>query len=185
VSHAAAATPVQLWATFTAKAQALGTTVLHAESEAHLAQLLSEAGQVAVTASAARRYASLASGFESAADGPSVEVAAAAEFAVAETGSLVLDEPRADRGACFLADRLWLLVPLDALVATIDEAFLRLADLIRAGAKHPLLMSGPSRTADIERVLTVGVHGPRSLVAVIVDSAGPRPPSGALDSSIR
>jgi len=182
VSHAAAATPVQLWATFTAKAQALGTTVLHAESEAHLAQLLREAGQVAVTASVARR---LASGFESAADGPSVEVAAAAEFAVAETGSLVLDEPRADRGACFLADRLWLLVPLDALVATIDEAFLRLADLIRAGAKHPLLMSGPSRTADIERVLTVGVHGPRSLVAVIVDSAGPRPPSGALDSSIR
>jgi L-lactate dehydrogenase complex protein LldG len=62
-------------------------------------------------------------------------------------------------------------VPHDRIVATIDEALLQLADLTRAGGrKHPLLMSGPSRTADIERVLTIGVHGPRSLVAVIVDS---------------
>jgi L-lactate dehydrogenase complex protein LldG len=29
------------------------------------------------------------------------------------------------------------------------------------------LVTGPSRTADIERVLTIGVHGPRRLIIVI------------------
>lgn len=33
-------------------------------------------------------------------------------------------------------------------------------------------ISGPSRTADIERVLTIGVHGPGKLVVVVVDEAG-------------
>jgi L-lactate dehydrogenase complex protein LldG len=96
---------------------------------------------------------------------------AAAEFAVAETGSVALDEPREDRGACFLAERLWLLVPADRLVSSLDEAMSELRELVRKGAHHPLLMSGPSRTADIERVLTVGVHGPRGLVLVVVGQA--------------
>ena len=30
-------------------------------------------------------------------------------------------------------------------------------------------ITGPSRTADIERVLTIGVHGPERLIVVLVD----------------
>jgi L-lactate dehydrogenase complex protein LldG len=30
-------------------------------------------------------------------------------------------------------------------------------------------ITGPSRTADIERVLTIGVHGPERLIIVVVD----------------
>ena len=30
-------------------------------------------------------------------------------------------------------------------------------------------ITGPSRTADIERVLTIGVHGPERLIVVVVD----------------
>ena len=34
------------------------------------------------------------------------------------------------------------------------------------------IISGPSRTADIERVLTIGVHGPKRLIVVCVDDLG-------------
>jgi L-lactate dehydrogenase complex protein LldG len=93
---------------------------------------------------------------------------APAAFAIAETGSVAVDEPPDDRGKCFLAERLWLLVPESAIVPTLDVGLQRIGQLVSGGSKHPVLMSGPSRTADIERVLTIGVHGPRALVIVVV-----------------
>jgi L-lactate utilization protein LutC len=89
-------------------------------------------------------------------------------FAVAETGSVGVALPRAERGAALLAERLWLLVPATDLVATLDEALARVEALVRDGRPYVTLMTGPSRTADIERALTVGVHGPRELHVVLV-----------------
>ena len=42
-----------------------------------------------------------------------------------------------------------------------------LANWVRSGS-HLTLVSGPSRTADIEMTLTVGVHGPAEVIAVLV-----------------
>uniref|UniRef100_A0A7C3W8S5 Lactate utilization protein n=1 Tax=Fundidesulfovibrio putealis TaxID=270496 RepID=A0A7C3W8S5_9BACT len=39
-------------------------------------------------------------------------------------------------------------------------------------AAYIALISGPSRTADIERVLTIGVHGPERLIIVCIDDLG-------------
>jgi L-lactate dehydrogenase complex protein LldG len=89
-------------------------------------------------------------------------------FAVAETGSVAIALPRAERGQALLADRLWLLVPASELVPTLDDALGRIDGLVRDGRPYVTLMTGPSRTADIERALTVGVHGPRELHVVLV-----------------
>jgi L-lactate dehydrogenase complex protein LldG len=162
-----------LWSAFTAKAELLGAAVMRTSSDVSAAALLREtAGEFVCTASAARLFPGVG---EHIAGTPSEatpqEVVAAGDFAVAETGSVAVNEPRGDRGLCFLAERLWLLVPKDEIVPTVDAAMLRMRELVQAGAPHPLLMSGPSRTADIERVLTVGVHGPRALVVVVIGQA--------------
>jgi len=168
---AGATIEVDLWTTFTAKAELVGAAVLRAADQQAARHLLADAGNALVaTRSLAARFPRVADGLPAASAG-APEVVAVCEFAVAETGSVALNEPREDRGACFLAERLWLLVPADRLVSTLDEAMRELRELVRQGAHHPLLMSGPSRTADIERVLTVGVHGPRALVLVVVGQA--------------
>ena len=170
VEPATAATA--LWSRFTAKAELLGAAVMRTSSQATAVTLLDEAAPgYACTAHTAERYPALGAAAHQAGDATASEVVTVAEFAVAETGSVAINEPSADRGRCFLAERLWILVSEDALVPTLDVAMQRLGDLIRAGAVHPLLMSGPSRTADIERVLTIGVHGPRALVIVVVGRA--------------
>jgi L-lactate dehydrogenase complex protein LldG len=89
-------------------------------------------------------------------------------FAVAETGSVVVSWPRDERGRALLAERLFLLVRDDQVVPTLDMALTRIEALIREGRSYVTLMTGPSRTADIERALTVGVHGPRELHVVLV-----------------
>jgi L-lactate dehydrogenase complex protein LldG len=40
---------------------------------------------------------------------------------------------------------------------------------VAPGGSFATLVTGPSRTADIERVLTVGVQGPGAVMVVFVD----------------
>jgi L-lactate dehydrogenase complex protein LldG len=161
--------PTALWSAFTAKAELLGAAVMRTSSQDTALSLLLEAAPAfVVTRNATARFQRLAQRATEAATRESAEVVTAGEFAVVETGSVAVNEPADDRGRCFLAERLWLLVREADLVPTLDEALQRMRTLIRQGAHHPLLMSGPSRTADIERVLTIGVHGPRALVIVVI-----------------
>ncbi len=64
-----------------------------------------------------------------------------------------------------------------SLLPEIHIALLRAADLtdeltplLRLGAEAPasVIVSGPSRTADIEMTLTIGVHGPKELVVFLL-----------------
>jgi L-lactate dehydrogenase complex protein LldG len=94
-----------------------------------------------------------------------------AAFAVAETGSVLLCGSNAERGRALLAERLCLVVRASDIVANLDEALVRVGELIAQGARYATFMSGPSRTADIERTLTIGVHGPGALQIVVLSPA--------------
>jgi L-lactate dehydrogenase complex protein LldG len=54
----------------------------------------------------------------------------------------------------------------------LDETATVLREVSRDGASYATLVTGPSRTADIERQLTVGVQGPAEFHVVFVDDLG-------------
>ena len=86
-----------------------------------------------------------------------------AELAVAETGSLILTTgPGKPRMVSLSPVMHVALVPRERIVATLAEAFGRLGD------RTTVMITGPSRTADIEGVLVRGVHGPGEVVVVLV-----------------
>ena len=95
-----------------------------------------------------------------------------AELAIAETGSVLLAENMLEaRVVSMLTLAHFVLVSEDRLVPMLDDAAGMLQQLSRAGSEQRHYMSfvtGPSRTADIERTLTIGVQGPKTLCVIIV-----------------
>jgi L-lactate dehydrogenase complex protein LldG len=90
--------------------------------------------------------------------------------AIAETGALVL-WPSAEE------PRLLSLVPaLHIAVLEADRIHDTFAEMMAAERwqdgmpTNALLISGPSKTADIELTLTFGVHGPKELLVLILDN---------------
>jgi L-lactate dehydrogenase complex protein LldG len=96
-----------------------------------------------------------------------------ARLAVAETGSVLLgsNDPQA-RMVGMLARTHVVVVNASALVPSLDEAATAVRALARPGPdqlRYMGFVTGPSRTADIERVLTIGVQGPRALHVVLIE----------------
>jgi L-lactate dehydrogenase complex protein LldG len=56
---------------------------------------------------------------------------------------------------------------VEHLPAAWAEIARRAADPLARG--ELVLVTGPSRTADIEKILILGVHGPKRLVVLLVD----------------
>jgi len=89
------------------------------------------------------------------------------EGAIAATGTLITDAaPVARRLASALPLIHVAVVPSEAVHPDMATALKRIHPS-RTG--YISMITGPSRTADIERVLTIGVHGPSRLVIVFVD----------------
>ena len=97
-----------------------------------------------------------------------------AAFAVAETGSIgVVGNELQPRVATMLPPVHVALVDRATLHPSLDEAGAHLERLMAPGegsVRYATLVTGPSRTADVEKTLAVGVHGPRVLHLVLIDS---------------
>jgi L-lactate utilization protein LutC len=92
-----------------------------------------------------------------------------AQVAIAETGTLVLDSACERHRLVSLVPPVHIaIVNASAIVATLSDAL----TLLQQKEISPAItfITGPSRTADIELTLTIGVHGPQELY-VIVDSS--------------
>ncbi len=114
----------------------------------------------------------LREGRASASDLVSVQHAFAA---VAETGTLMLPSaPTRPTTLNLLPDTAIVVLRASRVVSCYEEAW----DLLRAAGDMPrnvMLVTGPSRSADIEQTLELGAHGPRRLhVLLIEDEAAAR-----------
>jgi L-lactate dehydrogenase complex protein LldG len=92
-----------------------------------------------------------------------------ADFAISETGTLVINCPDED-------------LRLATMISEVHVAVLNAGDIYSdsydiadklagffAKSDYTAFITGASRTADIERVLTLGVHGPLDLHVLIID----------------
>ena len=99
-----------------------------------------------------------------------------ANLAIAETGTIMLvtNEGNADLTTTLPPVHI-ALFGIDKVVASLDDAVAVLRMLPRSGTGQVMTsyvnwITGPSRSADIEQSLTIGVHGPREMHCVILDN---------------
>ena len=95
-----------------------------------------------------------------------------AEAALAETGSLVLVAGEGRSLLPSLLPRLHIAVlPATRLKGSLLEWLAAGGEARLRGKSQAVVITGPSRTADIEMTLTIGVHGPGKLVVILVEDA--------------
>jgi L-lactate dehydrogenase complex protein LldG len=96
------------------------------------------------------------------------------DWALADTATLVLDSTSEDvRIATMLTEVHVAVVPRPRIRATAFDLMEELGYSMASPPTYLAFISGASRTADIERVLTIGVHGPQELHLLILEE----PPS--------
>lgn len=93
------------------------------------------------------------------------------EFLVARTGSMLLSSAQqSGRTASVYAPVHICIAHPEQLVYDVQDAIMKLRE--QYGSSFPSMVSlatGPSRTADIEKTLVVGVHGPKEVFCFLID----------------
>jgi L-lactate dehydrogenase complex protein LldG len=91
------------------------------------------------------------------------------DYALAATGTFVmLSSPNEARLVSLLPPVHLAIFPRSLILANLDE-LLSILPRPADQTSSMVLITGPSRTADIEQILVRGVHGPGEIYAVVVD----------------
>ena len=99
-----------------------------------------------------------------------------ANIAIADTGTIVIVSNEGNaRLVTSLPEVHVALIGYEKLVPSIDEATAIIKLLSKSGTGQKMtsyvsFITGPSRTSDIEKTLTLGCHGPREVHVVFVDN---------------
>jgi L-lactate dehydrogenase complex protein LldG len=93
-----------------------------------------------------------------------------ADYGIAETATLVQDSGSEDlRIATMLSETHVTVLPASRIKPDAMILENELKDMMKNAPSYVAFISGASRTADIERVLTIGVHGPQELHILILN----------------
>jgi L-lactate dehydrogenase complex protein LldG len=93
-----------------------------------------------------------------------------ADYALSDTGTLVmLSSPEEARMVSLLPPVHVAVLPRERLLTGLDELFTIVPDPA-ARTSAMVMITGPSRTADIEQILVRGVHGPGEIHVIVVDT---------------
>ncbi len=93
---------------------------------------------------------------------------------IADLGAaIVVLDSRGDRVLPYLPRACAIVAGLSSLRRTLDRhAMACIADAAAAGTRgEVLIVAGPSRSADIEKTLVLGAHGPEALAVFIIENA--------------
>lgn len=89
---------------------------------------------------------------------------------IAETGSLVMlsgaDTPVTTN---FLPDNFICVLKVSDVLNDMESLWARMASEKRAMPRSVNLVTGPSRTADVEQIIQMGAHGPRRVHVILLD----------------
>jgi L-lactate dehydrogenase complex protein LldG len=90
--------------------------------------------------------------------------------AIAETGTLVfVSGASTPTGTMLLPDSHIAVVRGSRIVSGMEEAFALIRDELPSMPRAVNLVSGPSRTGDIEQTIVLGAHGPYRVHLLLLD----------------
>lgn len=92
-----------------------------------------------------------------------------AQYGIAETGTLVINSTNEDlRLATMISEIHVALVYENSIYQSADDLTFELKEMMQGIDNYTAFITGASRTADIERVLALGVHGPLELYILLI-----------------
>jgi hypothetical protein len=89
---------------------------------------------------------------------------------IAETGTLMLlSSPETPTTLAFLPETSIIVLPTVRVLRAYEDGFRALREERGAMPRSVNLITGPSRSGDIEQTIQLGAHGPRRLLVLLVD----------------